>query len=217
MKFRIHKPRVATRAWLPALSITLAAIAFGVMGGLGTLALGPSDTASASNVEKCSNGKFKRWPNNSATYDRSHGNFAGWWQDEIDAAADIWNDNSGANFSLHDYSASDHEWYKSRRPYDDRPGLTQHTLIDAQRCRIIAMWSLYNTRFSFTDCGNNCDTDNEELDARHVAAHEFAHWFVLDDTGKPWQYSCVSFPKFRTDYTLCNHEKDHVQDIYGED
>ena len=196
------------------LYITIVA-AFAVL--LTAVLLVPTPPASASNDAQCSNGEYRRWPNQTATYDRSHGDFDDWWQDEIDAAADIWNDDSGANFSFHDYTGSGHEWYKETRSWDDRPGLTDTLIINAELCQLTDTGSLFNTRFTFSECGDDCDQDEGELVRRHVAAHEFSHWFVLDDTEWPWQYTCVSFPKYRTDYSLCNHEKDHVQDIYGED
>jgi len=140
-----------------------------------------------------------------------------WWRTAIDEAADIWDDDSRANFDFQHYTASEQDWYKHTDYYDDRPGVTQSTIINAELCQITGIWTFYNTRYTFADCDDDCDHDDGEFDAKHVAVHEFAHWFVLDDTDLPWQHWCVSYPKYGTDHSLCSHDKDRVQDIYGED
>ena len=142
----------------------------------------------------------------------NNGGFADWWQEEIDEAADIWNDDGGADFSLRSRSYSTHYWYKKRRIYDQRPGVTTTEWTAPDDCRLVDVDSLFNTRYTFAVCD---DCENDEWDVKHVAAHEFGHWLVL--TGSYWRFTCVMYPKDGPDYTLCNHEKGHMQEIYGED
>lgn len=171
-----------------------------------------SPMASAGNIHQCTDDQYTRWPNQTATYDRSHGNFPPWWQNEIDEAADIWNDQHGANFSFHHYTGSSHDWEKKTDWYEDDPAWAVWEWVAEDDCRMVDADSWFNTRYTFSDCD---DCERDEWDVRHVAAHEFSHWISLTHTW--FRVTCVSSPKRSNDYTLCQHEKDHTQDIYGED
>ncbi len=197
-------------------------LALAVMTTMGLLALTEvagkqTPTASASNISECENGKPRKWAGHAASYDRTHGNFATWWQNDIDAAADIWDDNHEADFAFVHSSSSDNDWYKQTRIWDDRPGLAMTEINSQEACFLVEVDVLFNTRFTFLQCRNDCDESDDEWDAKHVAVHEFSHFFVLKDTHWPWHIPCISYSKHSTDYTLCGHEKRHVQEIYGED
>ena len=111
--------------------------------------LTPPDVARAFAIDECTDGQFTRWEGHYATYDRSHGDFADWWQDEIDEAADIWNDDGGAKFSFRSSSYSSHDWFKQRRIYDPRPGVTLTEWTAPDDCPLVDVDSLFNTRYTF--------------------------------------------------------------------
>ena len=70
----------------------------------------------------------------------------------------------------------------------------------------------FNTRYNFKVCG---DCRSNDWDAKHVAVHEFGRCRVLQHP--TWRFTSVMYPKGGADYTLCNHEKGHIQEIYGAD
>ena len=173
--------------------------------------------ASAFNDLKCDNGKPWRWSANLSTYDRTHGDFDQWWQDAIDDAADLWDDQHEADFYFSHYSGSSRDWDKDHVPSDDRPAWADVTVINDENCFLHDVDAFFNTTKTFTECGHDCDESEDEWDVKHVAAHEFSHFFALDDTPWPWYATCISYAKHNTDYTVCNHERGHVQDYYGEE
>ncbi len=125
----------------------MAAVA--VFGGLLSIAiLTPPDVARAFAIHECTDDQFTRWEGQYATYDRANGGFADWWQDEIDEAAHIWDDDGGANFSFRPSSYSSHDWYKQLRIYDHRPGLTltEWTALDDCRWWMLIRSSIPATR-----------------------------------------------------------------------
>lgn len=195
--------------------LLIAAVGLFVAAMIGVAVL-PSPQTSAFNTLECSNGKYWKWAISSVSYDRSHGNFAQWWQDEIDAAADLWDDQHGADFSFYHSSISGRDWVKEYVPSDDRPGWADLRMNNTDDCYLMDVDATFNTSKTFSQCGDNCDGSEDEWDARHVAAHEFSHFFALDDTPWPWYATCISFAKHNTDYTACNHEKNHIKDYYGE-
>ena len=181
------------------------------------LAAWPSAPASAFNTQKCDNGNPWMWSGHTGTYDRTHGDFAPWWQDAIDDAADLWDDQHEADFYFHHYSGSSHDWDKYRDSSDDRPGWADLEINNTTDCHLVDVDAFFNTSKTFLECGDDCNEGDDEWDAKHVAAHEFSHFFALEDTYWPWQITCISFPKHNTDYTVCNHERGEIQDIYGEE
>ena len=181
------------------------------------LAAWASQPASAFNTLECNNGKYWKWAGSAATYDRTHGDFAQWWQDAIDDAADLWDDQHEADFYFHHYSGSSRDWDKEYAPSDDRPAWADVRINNANDCHLEDVDVFFNTSKTFSECGDDCDQGEDEWDVKHVAAHEFSHFFALDDTPWPWYATCISYPKHNTDYTVCNHERNHVQDYYGEE
>ena len=75
-------------------------------------ALGVSRTASAYNIHQCKVNTNTHWESTSVSYDRSNGGFPSWWQNEIDDAANTWNNDGGADFSFSHSTSSDHDWTK---------------------------------------------------------------------------------------------------------
>ena len=129
----------------------------------------------------------------------------------------VWYNGQERLFLFHHYSQSNRDWDKAHRSWDDRPDWTDTTINNGNDCHLVDADAYFNTSNTFTQCGHDCDEGDDEWDAKHVAAHEFAHWFSLTDTHRPWHLSCISFPKYNTDYSVCNHERGEIQDIYGEE
>ena len=129
----------------------------------------------------------------------------------------VWYNGQERLFLFHHYSQSNRDWDKAHRSWDDRPDWTDTTINNGNDCHLVDADAYFNTSNTFTQCGHDCDEGDDEWDAKHVAAHEFAHWFSLTDTHRPWHLSCISFPKHNTDYSVCNHERGEIQDIYGEE
>ncbi len=156
------------------------------------------------------------WNANTATYDASHGNFPDWWKDEIIEGAGIWNDQSGANFSLHHYTGSSHDWTKRTEPWNPRIAETILDWVEAGTCHLTDTDVWYNTRYDFVECS---DCDGNEYDVRSDAMHEFGHFLVLDDI--PWwqliRIGCAMYEKQSQDHTLYNDDKNGIQFLYGKD
>ena len=173
--------------------------------------------AEAYNTRNCPNGEPLRWRGQTATYDRSHGGFPDWWQEEIDEAADIWNDDGGANFSLHDYTGSGHRWKSKTLSRIWRVAETSPDL-DFSSCQLTDMDTWFNSIYDF----NRCDLDPgdcnqpDTYDVKAVSLHEFGHWFILEHT-QGWRYSCVMRDGESEDRTLCGDDRDGIQAIYGAD
>ena len=169
-------------------------------------------TASAYDIHQCKPNTNTHWQSPPVSYDRSHGNFPSWWQDEIDDAANTWNDDGGADFSFYHSTSSDHRWTQKTRKYIDRVAETE-SLIRKSDCALIDSDVWFNTRYKFKDCGGRCWGWNT-YDVRAVSLHEFGHWLLLEHTDW-WRYGCVMKPREGGDRTLCADDKAGIQAIYG--
>ncbi len=193
--------------------------ALAVLGTLSVVAfLQPERPTEAYRTEKCTHETtlyVLKWPGDSTTYDVTHGNLFDWWQEEIEEAADIWNDDGGADFSFNHSSSSSHDWGKKRLRKIHR---IAETGIVATNCVVTDVDTYFNTRYTF----NRCDTDpgdcnqSDVYDVRAVSLHEFGHWLVLGHTA-PWRFSCVMRNGEWEDRTLCGDDRNGIQSIYGED
>lgn len=158
--------------------------------------------------------RFVKWNGDSTTYDVTHGNFPQWWQTEIKEAAEIWNDDGGADFSFSHSSSSSYDWGKRRLRKIYRVAETGYLETN---CFLTDVDTYFNTRYRF----NVCDTDpgdcNESgvYDVKAVSVHEFGHWLVLGHT-QWWRYGCVMRSGESEDRTLCDDDKNGFQWLYGE-
>ncbi len=174
--------------------------------------LGAPRTASAYNIDQCRANTNTHWESTPVEYDRFHGNFPSWWQNEIDDAANTWNNDGGADFSFDHSTSSDHDWTKRTRRHIDRIAET-NAWIRPSDCAVtdISVW--FNTRYTFEDCGGRC-WGLDTYDVRSVSLHEFGHWLVLDHTNW-WRFGCVMKAGESGDRTLCDDDKAGIQAIYG--
>ena len=137
-----------------------------------------------------------------------------WWQEEIDEAAAIWNDDGGANFNFYHYSSSTHDWTSKRLRKISRIAESSRDLNDS--CQLIDVDTAFNSRYTF----NLCDTDpgdcnqRDTYDVKAVSLHEFGHWFVLIHT-QWWRFGCVMRDGEYEDRTFCDDDRNGVQAIYG--
>lgn len=144
--------------------------------GLGQLALPP--TSEAYRIFECEDDVYTRWSANSTTYDVTDGDFPEWWENEIKAAANIWNASSGADFRFHHYTGSAHDWTKRPEEWNDRIAEANVYYLNDGTCRVDDVTTWFNTRYNFVQCS---DCDGDDYDVRSVAMHEFGHWLVLED------------------------------------
>ena len=194
----------------------LALAVLSVVVSVGVAAFGPSQTSEGYNTRNCPNGEPLRWHSSVTSYDRSHGNFPQWWQTEIDEAADIWNDDGGANFSFYHYTGSGHDWTSKRLRKIHRIAETAPDLNSS--CQLTDVDTAFNSRYTF----NRCDTDpgdcnqSDVYDVKAVSLHEFGHWFILEHT-QWWRFGCVMRGSEWEDRTLCGDDRNGFQFIYGTD
>lgn len=159
------------------------------------------------------NGQHVRWHEGQATFDYRQGIASTSWRNEIIYANATWDRH--AEFDFVADVTSDNDWGAMFNPYSTTPAAAWVYTLRADCSRIVEVDTVFNTAFDWQVCSSESACPDDVYDVRSGAIHEFGHWLQLGHSHWPWNRDCVMWPQ-QYDRTLCDHDIEAIQNIYGE-